>query len=54
MDSYLIFFLDRIYRINKIASRFPDETVKISSAYRRKTENHTLDTTVFLMSSQEY
>jgi hypothetical protein len=29
-------FLDRINRINKIISRFPDETVKTASAYRRK------------------
>jgi len=28
--------LDRIYRINWIISRFPDETVKKASAYRRK------------------
>ncbi len=28
MDSILIIEIDRIYRINKIFSRFPDETVK--------------------------
>jgi len=33
MDSYFKkLFLDRIYRINKIFSRFPDETVKTKSA----------------------
>jgi hypothetical protein len=30
------YFFDRIYRINWIFSRFPDETVKTASAYRRK------------------
>ena len=32
MDSILIKEIDRIYRINKIYSRFPDETVKTTSA----------------------
>ena len=36
MDSILIIEIDRIYRINKIFSRFPDETVKTTSALRRK------------------
>jgi len=36
MDSILIKEIDRIYRINKIYSRFPDETVKTTSALRRK------------------
>ena len=36
MDSVLIKEIDRIYRINKIFSRFPDETVKTTSALRRK------------------
>ena len=36
MDSILNKEIDRIYRINKIFSRFPDETVKATSALRRK------------------
>jgi hypothetical protein len=32
MDSNLKFFFDRIYRINRIFSRFPDETAKSASA----------------------
>jgi len=40
MDSYSIFFSDRINRINRIFSWFPDETVKIACAYRRKFGNN--------------
>jgi len=36
MDSYYIFLLDRINRIIRILSRFPYETVKTTSAFRRK------------------
>ena len=32
-------FLDRIYRMYKIFSRFPEETVKTASALRRKAIN---------------
>jgi hypothetical protein len=34
------FLSDRINRMNWIFSRFPDETVKIASAWRRKFGNH--------------
>ena len=40
MDSYLNFFLDRIYRMNRIFSRFPDETVKFAPALQRKNYNY--------------
>jgi hypothetical protein len=36
MDPIFIKEIDRIYRINKIFSRFPDETVKTTSALLRK------------------
>ena len=36
---FYIIFLDRIYRINWIFSRFPYETVKTASDYRRESGN---------------
>ena len=39
MDSFYILLSDRINRINWIFSRFPDLTVKIASAFRRKFGN---------------
>jgi len=34
MDSYFNFLLDRINRMNRIFSRFPEETVKTAFACR--------------------
>jgi hypothetical protein len=38
---FRLFLSDRINRMSRIFSRFPDETVKIASACRRKTVDHT-------------
>jgi hypothetical protein len=35
LDSFLYIFSDRINRINRIFSRFPDETMKFTSVCRR-------------------
>jgi hypothetical protein len=43
MDSILNKILDRIYRMNRIISRFPEETVKTTIAWRRTVNHHKSD-----------
>jgi hypothetical protein len=44
MDSISRIFSDRINRMYRIFSRFSEETVKVPSAYWRKTFNNTFHT----------